>query len=73
MGLVPIPDKPFAPDPNDPKYIAEQKEATEKADREKAEYEKKIADGKKKVEGFVDRFGVVVLCDAGRQLPFDQP
>ena len=47
----------FAPDPNDPKYMAEQKEAKEKADRDKADYEKKIADGKKKVEELTDRFG----------------
>ena len=56
-GLVNIPDKAFAPDPNDPKYIAEQKEAQEKADRDKADYEKKIADGKKKVDELTDRFG----------------
>jgi hypothetical protein len=56
-GPVDIPDKPFAPDPNDPKYVAEQKEAKEKADRDKADYEKKIADGQKKVEELTDRFG----------------
>ena len=54
---VNIPDKPFAPDPNDPKYVAEQKEAKEKVDREKADYEKKIADGQKKVAELTDRFG----------------
>jgi Domain of unknown function (DUF4340) len=57
VGPVNIPDKPFAPDPSDPKYLAEQKEAKEKADREKTDYEKKIADGKKKVEELADRFG----------------
>ena len=56
-GPVNIPDKAFAPDPNDPKYIADQKEAQEKADRDKADYEKKIADGKKKVDELTDRFG----------------
>jgi len=56
-GPVVIPDKPFAPDPNDPKYVAEQKEAKERADREKTDYEKKIADGKKKVQDLADRFG----------------
>ena len=56
-GPVNIPDKAFAPDPNDPKYVAEQKEAKEKADRDKADYEKKIADGKKKVDELTDRFG----------------
>jgi hypothetical protein len=56
-GPVAIPDQAFAPDPNDPKYLAEQKEAKEKAEREKADYEKKIADGKKKVQELADRFG----------------
>jgi hypothetical protein len=56
-GLVNIPDKAFAPDPKDPKYIADQKEAQEKADREKVDYEKKLADGKKKVDELTDRFG----------------
>jgi hypothetical protein len=56
-GPVDIPDKPFAPNPNDPKYVAEQKEAKEKADRDKADYAKKIADGQKKVEELTDRFG----------------
>jgi Domain of unknown function (DUF4340) len=56
-GPVDIPDKPFAPNPNDPKYVAEQKEAKEKADRDKADYEKKIADGQKKMEELTDRFG----------------
>jgi hypothetical protein len=56
-GLVDIPDKAFAPDPKDPKYIADQKEAEEKADRDKKDYEKKIADGKKKVDELTDRFG----------------
>ncbi len=37
--------------------MADQKEAKEKADRDKADYEKKIADGKKKVEELTDRFG----------------
>ena len=55
--LVDIPDKPFAPDEKDPKYLAEQKEAKEKADREQADYDKKIAEGKKKVEELADRFG----------------
>jgi Domain of unknown function (DUF4340) len=56
-GPVNIPEKPFAPDPNDPKYVAEQKEAKEKADRDKADYEKKLADGQKKVDELTDRFG----------------
>jgi hypothetical protein len=75
VGLVNIPDKPFAPDPNDPKYQAEQKAAQEKTDREKADYEKKIADGKKKVEEFVDRFGMwyyVTSGDSYRSINLDR-
>ena len=40
----------IAPDPKDPKFIADQKAAEEKKAREKADYEKKLADGKKKVD-----------------------
>jgi hypothetical protein len=52
-----LPTNVFAPDPADPKYIAEQKEAEEKEKREKADYEKKVADGEKKVKELSDRFG----------------
>ncbi len=52
-----LPDDPFAPDPNDPKYIADQKAAEEKAKRDQADYEKKIADGQKRVKQLADRFG----------------
>lgn len=51
-----IPANAFAPDPNDPKYIADQKEAKEKAERDQKDYEKKIADGKKRVQDLTDRF-----------------
>jgi hypothetical protein len=74
-GPVNIPDKAFAPDPNDPKYQAEQKEAKEKADRDKADYEKKLADGKKKVEELADRFGVwyyVTPGDSFRSINLDK-
>ncbi len=70
-----IPDKAFAPDPNDPKYIADQKEAKEKADRDKADYEKKIADGKKKVDELTDRFGpwyYVTPGDSFRSINLDR-
>jgi hypothetical protein len=72
---VNIPDKAFAPDPNDPKYQAEQKEAKEKADRDKADYEKKLADGKKKVEELADRFGAwyyVTPGDSFRSINLDR-
>jgi hypothetical protein len=51
-----LPANAFAPDPNDPKYVAEQKEAREKADREEKDYKKKIEDGKKRVQELTDRF-----------------
>ena len=68
-----IPANPFAPDPNDPKYLAEQKEAKEKAEREQKDYDKKIADGKKRVDGADRPVRGLVLRDSGRQLPLDQP
>jgi Domain of unknown function (DUF4340) len=74
-GLVNIPDKAFAPDPKDPKYIADQKEAQEKADRDKADYEKKIAEGKKKVDELTDRFGpwyYVTPGDSFRSINLDR-
>jgi hypothetical protein len=56
-ALVDIPSNAFAPNPTDPKYLAEQKEAEDKVKQEKADYEKKIADGEKRVKELVDRFG----------------
>lgn len=52
-----LPDDVFAPDPKDPKYLAEQKAAEDKAKREKEEYDRKIADGQKKVKDLAARFG----------------
>ena len=74
-GLVDIPDKAFAPDPKDPKYIADQKEAEEKAEREKKDYEKKLADGKKKVDELTERFGpwyYVTTGDSFRAINLDR-
>jgi hypothetical protein len=51
-----IPDDPFQLAPDDPKRVAEEKAEKEKAERRKAEQEKKIADGKKRVEELADRF-----------------
>jgi hypothetical protein len=51
-----IPDNVFAPDPKDPKAIADQKAAEEKKTREKADYDKKLADGQKKVDDLMKRF-----------------
>jgi hypothetical protein len=52
-----LPDNVIAPDPKDPKFIADQKAAEDKKAREKTDYEKKLADGQKKVDGFIARFG----------------
>jgi hypothetical protein len=52
-----FPDDVFAPDPKDPKYIAEQKAAEEKAKRDKEDYDRKLADGEKKVKELAARFG----------------
>lgn len=74
-GLVDLPDKVFAPDPKDPKYQAEEKEAKEKAEREKADYEKKLADGKKKVADLAERFGpwyYVTPGDSFRSINLDR-
>jgi hypothetical protein len=51
-----IPDDPFQKAPDDPKRIAEEKEAKEKADRVKAEHERKLADGMKRVDELTERF-----------------
>ena len=52
-----FPDDVFAPDPKDPKYLADQKAAEEKTKRDQADYEKKLADGQKKVKDLAARFG----------------
>jgi len=72
---VTLPSNVFAPDPNDPKYIAEQKEAEEKVKQEKADYDKKLADGEKKVKELVDRFGpwyYVTTGDSFRAIKLDR-
>jgi len=74
-GLADLPDKAFAPDPNDPKHQAEEKEAKDKADREKTDYEKKLADGKKKVADLAARFGpwyYVTPGDSFRSINLDR-
>jgi Domain of unknown function (DUF4340) len=70
-----VPANPFAPDPNDPKYLAEQKEAKEKAEREQKDYEKKIADGTKRVADLTDRFAAwyyVTPGDSFRSINLDR-
>ena len=51
-----IPANPFAPDPKDPKVVAEEKAAKERAERDQKDYEKKIEDGKKRVQELSNRF-----------------
>ena len=43
-----LPRRRLPPDPKDPKYLADQKAAEEKAKRDQADYEKKLADGQKR-------------------------
>lgn len=74
--LPEIPRTPFAPDPNDPKYIADQKQAKEKADREQKDYDKKIEDGQKKAQELTDRFAAwyyVTPGDSFRSINLDRP
>ena len=74
-GPVKLPDDVFAPDSKDPKVIAEQKAAEEKKTREKGDYEKKLADGQKKVDDFVKRFGpwyYVTPGDSFRSINLDR-
>jgi hypothetical protein len=72
---VNIPDNAIGPDPKDPKYLADQKAAEEKAARDKTDYEKKITDGKKKVSELADRFGAwyyVTSGDSFRSINLDR-
>ena len=74
-GPVNLPDNVLGPDPKDPKYLADQKAAEEKVVREKTDYEKKIVDGKKKVEELADRFGAwyyVTPGDSFRSINLDR-
>ncbi|MGC8640055.1 MAG: DUF4340 domain-containing protein [Isosphaeraceae bacterium] len=73
--LPEIPATPFAPDPKDPKFIAEQKDAKEKADRERKDYQKKIEDGTKKAQDLTDRFAAwyyVTPADSFRSINLDR-
>jgi hypothetical protein len=64
-----IPDEPFAPTPE------AQKAAKEKAERDKADYEKKLADGKKLAQDLTDRFAdwyYVTTGDSFRAINLDR-
>jgi hypothetical protein len=60
-----VPVNPFAPDPNDPKVLADEKAAKEKAEQEKKDYEKKLADGKKRAQELTDRFAAWYYVSPG--------
>jgi hypothetical protein len=71
-----IPEEPFAPDPKDPKYLADQKAAEEKEQRDKSDYEKKLEDGRKRVKELTDRFGpwyYVTPGESFRSINLDAP
>ncbi len=55
-GPLTLPEDPFQKAPDDPKRIAEEKEAKDKADRAKADRDRKIADGQKRVNELSERF-----------------
>jgi hypothetical protein len=61
-----LPDNVFAPDPKDPKYLADQKAKEDKVAKDQADYEKKIVDGKKKVDDFIARFGPWYYVTSGQ-------
>ena len=61
-----LPDNVIAPDPKDPKFIADQKAAEDKKAREKSDYEKKIADGQEESRAARRAVRSVVLRHAGR-------
>jgi hypothetical protein len=72
---VTLPDNVLGPDPKDPKYLADQKSAEEKAARDKTDYEKKITDGEKKVTDLANRFGAwyyVTPGDSFRSINLDR-
>ena len=66
---------PFARQPDDPKRVAEAKTEQEKADKAKAEYDRKIADANKRVKELTDRFAewyYVVSGEAFRELSLNR-
>jgi hypothetical protein len=56
MGPPVMPDDPFQPAPDDPKRLADEKAEKEKVERRTADHEKKLADGKKRVDELSERF-----------------
>ncbi len=70
-----LPAEAFAPDPNDPKYIADQEAKTKKAEDDKKDYEKKLEDGRKRVQELTDRFAswyYVTPGDSFRSINLDR-
>ncbi|GAC1469961.1 MAG: hypothetical protein NVSMB9_14450 [Isosphaeraceae bacterium] len=70
-----IPDDPFQKGKDDPKRIADEKQAKEKADREKADRDRKVSEGEKKVKALSDRFAdwyYVTPGDSFRAIALDR-
>jgi hypothetical protein len=70
-----IPAEPFAPDPKDPKYIAQQDAAKKRTETEKKDYDKRIEDGKKRAQELTDRFAswyYVTPGDSFRSINLDR-
>ena len=68
-----IPDDPFAPDPNDPKYIADQKAAEEKAEARQGRLREEARRRPEARQGAHDRFGPWYYVTPGESFSSDQP
>ncbi len=70
-----LPDNVLAPDPNDAEAADAAKEAEEKAEQAKKDHEKKLADGKERVQELTDRFAAwyyVTPGDSFRSINLDR-
>jgi hypothetical protein len=70
-----VPDDPFQKAPDDPKRIAEEKAVKDKADAEKAERDRKLAEAEAKVKTLSDRFAdwyYVTPGDSFRAIALDR-
>ena len=67
------PPTPFAPDPNDPKIVADEKEAKEKAEREQKRLREEDRRRQEAGPGADRPVRRLVLRHPRRQLPLDQP
>jgi hypothetical protein len=70
-----IPDEPFQRDVDDPKRVAEEKAVKDEADRAKADYDRKLAEGKDRAKELTDRFAgwyYVTPGDSFRSIMLDR-